>query len=56
VRAAIEGSISSFWPASVLQTHPDVSFFVDGGSASKLSLLDYYAQVREHDRRMSDRE
>lgn len=56
VRAAIEGAVSSFWPASILQMHPDVTFCLDAGSASRLSLLAYYERVREDDRKIADRE
>jgi len=52
VRAAVEGPISAFWPGSALQLHPDVSFYLDPESASKLSLLDYYARVRENEARL----
>lgn len=56
VYAAVEGPISSFWPASALQLHPDVTFFLDADSAHKLSLIDYYARVAEDDRGLAERE
>ena len=43
VKGAIEGGISAFCPASILQMHPDVWFFCDEEAASKLKLKDYYA-------------
>ncbi len=43
VAAAIEGGISAFCPASILQMHPDVWFFCDEAAAAKLKLKDYYA-------------
>lgn len=36
VRAALEGPVTPMVPASILQTHPDVTVFVDRGSASLL--------------------
>jgi glucosamine-6-phosphate deaminase len=48
VRATVEGPVSSFWPASALQLHPDVSLFLDAESASKLSLLAYYRRVEQN--------
>ena len=49
VKASIEGPISSFWPASALQLHPDVTFYLDEESASALSMLDYYRRVRKNE-------
>jgi len=46
IKACVEGPISSFWPGSALQMHPDVSFFLDEDAASELTMLDYYAAVR----------
>jgi glucosamine-6-phosphate deaminase len=56
VYAAIEGPISAFWPASALQLHADVTFYLDPASASRLSLLGYYQRVAEDDRKMAERE
>ncbi len=42
VAAAIEGPVSAFSPASVLQLHPHVTFVVDDAAASRLKLGDYY--------------
>jgi len=55
IRAAVEGPISTVWPGSALQLHPDVTFYLDRESASKLSLLDYYRRVAENERAMADR-
>jgi len=52
VHAAVEGPISSFWPASALQLHPDVTFFVDAESASLLTMRDYYRRVRGNELRL----
>ena len=52
VKASIEGPISSFWPASALQLHPDVTFYLDEESAAELSMLDYYRRVRENEDRL----
>jgi glucosamine-6-phosphate deaminase len=56
VLSAVEGPISSYWPASVLQLHADVTFFLDGESAASLSQLSYYERVVRNDRRMASRE
>ena len=37
VRAALEGPVTPAVPASILQTHPDVTVFLDRGSASLLA-------------------
>ena len=50
--AAVEGPISSFWPASALQLHPDVTFFLDADSASQLTMGDYYRRVRANELRL----
>jgi glucosamine-6-phosphate deaminase len=52
VHAAIEGPVSAFWPGSALQLHPDVTFFLDPQSASKLSLLEYYRRAAENEARL----
>ena len=52
VREAVEGAVSSFWPASALQLHPDVTFYLDRDSASKLTMRDYYRRVRENEIRL----
>lgn len=52
VLAAVEGSVSAFWPASALQLHPSVSLFVDDASASQLSMRHYYRQVRKNELRL----
>jgi glucosamine-6-phosphate deaminase len=56
VYAAVEGPISSFWPASALQLHPDVTFYLDRTSAARLSQLEYYERVAANDRIIRDRE
>lgn len=55
VQAAVEGPISSFCPGSALQLHPDVTFYLDSESASRLTLLDYYRQVEEKTRELDER-
>jgi glucosamine-6-phosphate deaminase len=37
VKACLEGEISPAAPASILRTHPDVTFFLDGYSSSMLN-------------------
>jgi glucosamine-6-phosphate deaminase len=49
VHAAVEGAVSSFWPASALQLHADVTFYLDAASASLLTLRDYYRRVRRNE-------
>lgn len=49
VHAAVEGPVSSFWPASALQLHHDVTFFVDADSAARLTLREYYRRVRQNE-------
>ena len=39
----VEGGITQFYTASVLQTHPDTWVFCDEEAASKLKLKKYYA-------------
>jgi glucosamine-6-phosphate deaminase len=46
IRQSIEGPISSFWPGSALQLHPDTTFFLDEESAAGLQMLDYYKRTR----------
>lgn len=50
VHAAVEGPISSFWPASILQHHPDTSFYLDEASSEKLTMRDYYRRVQMAER------
>lgn len=52
VHAAVEGPISSFWPASALQYHEDVAFFLDAESAESLTMRNYYRRVRENETRV----
>lgn len=42
VREAVEGPLSSRWPASVLQLHPHATVVVDEDAASQLAFVDYY--------------
>jgi glucosamine-6-phosphate deaminase len=42
VRAALEGGVSQFTPASALQTHPDTAVFLDEAAAADLQLKDDY--------------
>ena len=45
VRAALEGGVSQFTPASALQMHPDTTVFLDEAAAADLQLKDYYRWV-----------
>lgn len=42
IAAAVEGPVSSMWPASVLQLHPCATVIVDEDAARHLTLSDYY--------------
>ncbi|GAA4525074.1 glucosamine-6-phosphate deaminase [Brachybacterium paraconglomeratum] len=42
----VEGAISSRWPATVLQLHPDVVVVVDEAAGAKLQLADDYRYAR----------
>lgn len=42
----VEGAISSRWPATVLQLHPDVVVVVDEAAGSELQLADDYRYAR----------
>lgn len=55
VHAAVEGPVSSFWPASALQLHPDVTFYVDAESAALLTMRDYYRRVQQNEARLRGR-
>jgi glucosamine-6-phosphate deaminase len=45
VAASIEGPVSAFTPASVLQMHRHVKFLIDEPAAASLKLSDYYKWV-----------
>ncbi|MFE3052433.1 glucosamine-6-phosphate deaminase [Nocardia sp. NPDC059239] len=42
VAAAVEGPLSAFCPASILQMHPHVTVIVDADAAARLKAADYY--------------
>lgn len=48
VADAVEGPVSAFCPASVLQLHPHVTVVVDEAAAGRLRLADYYRFAHEH--------
>lgn len=43
--AAVEGPLSASCPASVLQLHPHATVLLDPAAATRLTRLDYYAEV-----------
>ncbi|MGY5763570.1 glucosamine-6-phosphate deaminase [Brachybacterium sp. DNPG3] len=43
----VEGAISSRWPATALQLHPDVTIVIDEAAASQLELAEDYRFARE---------
>lgn len=52
VHAMVEGPVSSFFPASALQLHADVTAFLDPEAASLLTMRDYYAETQGHEERL----
>ncbi len=52
IHAAVEGPLSSFWPGSALQLHPDVLFLLDEEAASRLSMREYYRQAWANEEEM----
>lgn len=48
VAGMVEGPVSAFCPASVLQLHPHVTVLLDDDAASRLRLGDYYRRVFAH--------
>lgn len=48
VAAAVEGPVTAFCPASVLQLHPHATVVVDDAAAADLRLADYYREAYAH--------
>jgi glucosamine-6-phosphate deaminase len=48
VRAMVEGPVSAFCPASVLQLHRHATVLLDDDAASSLALGDYYRETYAH--------
>ena len=48
VAAAVEGPITAFCPASVLQLHPHATVVIDDAAAADLRLADYYREAYAH--------
>lgn len=48
VAAMVEGPLSAFCPASVVQLHPHVTVLLDDAAASRLRLADYYRYAFEN--------
>lgn len=46
VRSMVEGPVSAYCPASVLQLHRRAVVILDPGAASELTLLDYYREAQ----------
>ena len=46
VRACVEGPVSSFFPASALQLHPNTTCFFDPEAGQYLAMTDYYRATR----------
>ena len=55
VRAMVEGPVSAFCPASVLQLHPRAVVVLDPEAASELQLIDYYRRAQELNDRLLGR-
>lgn len=49
VRAMVEEPVSSFFPASVLQLHPNVEAFLDPEASRLLTLREYYEKTRGYE-------
>ncbi len=45
VAAMVEGPVSAFCPASVLQLHPHATVLLDDAAARRLQLIDYYRET-----------
>ncbi len=45
VAAAVEGPVSAFCPASILQLHPRATVVIDEAAATELRLADYYREA-----------
>lgn len=56
VAAAVEGPVSAFCPASVLQFHRAATVVVDEAAGSRLALTDYYRAVAEAGHRQDQEE
>jgi glucosamine-6-phosphate deaminase len=48
VQAMVEGPVSAFCPASVLQLHRHATVLLDDDAASSLALGDYYRETYAH--------
>jgi glucosamine-6-phosphate deaminase len=48
VRACVEGPVSSFFPASALQLHPNTTCYFDPAAAQYLAMTDYYRETRRN--------
>jgi glucosamine-6-phosphate deaminase len=53
VKNTIEGPVSSFFPASALQLHPDVTVFLDPPAAGLLTMRDYYRRSEDYQRQLA---
>ncbi|MDQ0736560.1 glucosamine-6-phosphate deaminase [Arthrobacter agilis] len=49
VQAMVEGPVSAFCPASVLQLHPRAVVVLDPGAAAHLTMLEYYREAQALD-------
>ena len=45
VHNLVEGPVSTFWPATILQHHRHVTVLVDDAAAADLQLVDYYRET-----------
>ncbi|MGE0712434.1 MAG: glucosamine-6-phosphate deaminase [Planctomycetota bacterium] len=53
VQAMVEGPVSSVFPASALQLHPDVVAYLDPDASALLALGDYYRQTRIYEQELA---
>jgi len=54
VRACVEGPVSSFFPASALQLHPNTTCFFDPEAGQYLAMTDYYRATRANKQALAD--
>lgn len=52
IRAAVEGPVSSFCPASALQLHPNTLYILDEGAASLLCMREYYVRAQANEEKL----
>ena len=54
IRATVEGPVSSFFPASALQLHEEVTAFIDPDASRLLTMRRYYEVSRMQEKSLRD--